>query len=75
MTLLTMYAIAAWMSLFWINGILSWQLTPGAWLESRSLLDGFLNPGFLAESVLPHDRLHDIGVADWLRGREHHSVA
>lgn len=46
MTLLALYAFAAWMSLFWINGILSWQLTPGAWLESRSLLDGFLNPGF-----------------------------
>src|SRR5205085_910276 len=35
-----------WFSLFWINGILSWQLTPGSWLESRSLWGGFFNPSF-----------------------------
>ncbi|MEM6798562.1 MAG: cytochrome c [Planctomycetota bacterium] len=29
LTLLATYSFAAWMSLFWINGILSWQLTPG----------------------------------------------
>jgi len=46
MMLLGLYAIAAWMSLFWINGILSWQLTPGDWLQTRSLADGFFNPGF-----------------------------
>ena len=46
MTLLTLYAFAAWMSLFWINGIISWQLTPGEWVESRSLVDGFFNPSF-----------------------------
>lgn len=44
--LLVMYAFAAWMSLFWINGILSWQLTPGDWVETRSIWDGFFNPGF-----------------------------
>lgn len=47
LTLLTLYAFAAWMSLFWINGILSWQLTPGKWVESNAILDGFLNPSFL----------------------------
>lgn len=45
--LLGLYTLAAWMSLFWINGILSFQLTPGAWLESRSLADAFFNPTFL----------------------------
>lgn len=44
--LLVIYAIAAWMSLFIINGILSWQLTPGRWLETRSMVDGFFNPSF-----------------------------
>lgn len=44
--LLVLYAFAAWMSLFWINGILSWQLTPGDWPTTHSLLDGFLNPSF-----------------------------
>ncbi|QEL18569.1 c-type cytochrome [Limnoglobus roseus] len=47
LTLLALYSVAAWMSLFWINGILSFQLTPGAWLESRSLAAAFFNPTFL----------------------------
>lgn len=46
MTLLVMYSAAAWMSLFWINGILSWQLTPGDWVESRDVWSGFFNPSF-----------------------------
>ncbi|MCA9115654.1 MAG: cytochrome c [Planctomycetaceae bacterium] len=46
LTLLGLYAFAAWMSLFWINGILAWQLTPGEWLVTQALADGFLNPSF-----------------------------
>jgi len=46
LTLLVLYTFAAWMSLFWINGILSWQLTPGHWLQSRDVFDGFFNPSF-----------------------------
>ena len=46
MTLLAIYALASWVSLFLINGILSWQLTPGRWLETRSVFDGFFNPSF-----------------------------
>ncbi len=46
MTLLVLYSVAAWFSLFWINGILSWQLTPGGWTESRNLWAGFFNPSF-----------------------------
>ena len=40
--LLLMYAVAAWLSLFWINGILSWQLTPGG----SGVWAGFFNPSF-----------------------------
>lgn len=51
MRLLVIYTAAAWMSLFLINGILSWQLTPGAWAatEDPSWLNvwrGFFNPSF-----------------------------
>ena len=46
LTLLLLYTVAAWNSLFWINGILSWQLTPGAWIETHSVWAGFFNPGF-----------------------------
>jgi mono/diheme cytochrome c family protein len=46
LTLLVLYSIAAWMSLFWINGILSWQLTPGDWLREPSVWNAFFNPTF-----------------------------
>lgn len=46
LALLVLYSLAAWASLFWINSILSWQLTPGEWVESHSLWAGFFNPGF-----------------------------
>lgn len=44
--LLALYTVAAMGSLFWINGILAWQLTPGAWLDSHDLWAGFFNPSF-----------------------------
>jgi cytochrome bd-type quinol oxidase subunit 1/mono/diheme cytochrome c family protein len=46
LTLLAIYSVAAWFSLFWINGILSWQLTPGDWTESHRVWTGFFNAGF-----------------------------
>jgi cytochrome bd-type quinol oxidase subunit 1 len=44
--LLVLYSLASWFSLFWINGILTWQLTPGSWHETRNVWSGFFNPGF-----------------------------
>jgi cytochrome bd ubiquinol oxidase subunit I len=46
MTLLVTYSVAAWFSLFWINGILSWQLTPGRWHETHNVWAGFFNASF-----------------------------
>ena len=40
--LLGLYSVASWFSLFWINGILSWQLTPGG----EGFWSGFFNPSF-----------------------------
>jgi cytochrome bd-type quinol oxidase subunit 1 len=40
------YFIFAWLSLFVINGIVSFMLTPGHWIETRSFWDGFFNPSF-----------------------------
>jgi len=45
-SLLALYALASWLSLFWINGILSWQLTPGRYLEHPTVWAGFFNPSF-----------------------------
>lgn len=40
------YFIMAWLSMVVINGIISFQLTPGAWLETRNFWDGFFNPTY-----------------------------
>jgi hypothetical protein len=46
MTIGWIYFICAWMSLFLINGIIGFMLTPGAWLEDQSFWSGFFNPSF-----------------------------
>ena len=38
------YFVAAWMSLFMINGILTFMLTPGHWLETGNFWHAFFNP-------------------------------
>ena len=40
------YFASAFGSVFVVNGILSFMLTPGAWLETRAFADGFFNPTF-----------------------------
>jgi cytochrome bd ubiquinol oxidase subunit I len=44
--LLGLYSVASWLSLFFINGILAWQLTPGRYLETGGVWAGFFNPSF-----------------------------
>jgi len=46
------YFGAAWISLFIINGILAFMLTPGKWLATGSIFDGFFNPTFWSSLVL-----------------------
>ncbi|MFO0837035.1 MAG: cytochrome c [Phycisphaerae bacterium] len=46
LTVLAIYCGAAWMSLFWINGILTWQLTPGDWPNGGGVWVAFFNAGF-----------------------------
>ena len=46
MLLLAFYSVAAWFSLFWINGIFSFQLTPGLWVPAHNVWSGFFNPSF-----------------------------
>jgi mono/diheme cytochrome c family protein len=40
------YFIFAWLSLFLINGIIGFMLTPGGWLQSGDFWQGFFNPSF-----------------------------
>lgn len=46
------YFGAAWISLFIITGILSFMLTPGDWIETGEIGDGFFNPTFLPSVFL-----------------------
>jgi len=46
------YFVAAWMSLFVINGIITYQLTPGRWLVTHNIWDGLFNPTFLPSLFL-----------------------
>ncbi len=41
-----LYFIFAWLSLFVINGILTFMLTPGRWSATLGFWDGFFNPTF-----------------------------
>jgi len=40
------YFGAAWLSLFAINGIIDFMLTPGAWIENNNFWSGLFNPTF-----------------------------
>ena len=46
------YAAAAWGSLVIINGILTFMLTPGRWLQTHGFWDGFFNPTYWPSLVL-----------------------
>ncbi len=46
------YFISAWMSLFVINGILTFMLTPGDWLVTGSFWSALFNPTFLPSLLI-----------------------
>ena len=52
LVIIWLYAFAAYMSLVIIQGILSFMLTPGRWLETHSFWDGIFNPSYLPGVVL-----------------------
>ncbi len=47
-----LYFFAAYMSLVIIQGIISFMLTPGRWLETHSFWDGIFNPSYLPGLLL-----------------------
>ena len=46
------YFGAAWASLLVINGILTFMLTPGRWLQTQTFAAAFFNPGMLPSLVV-----------------------
>lgn len=47
-----LYAIASVATLALINGILGFMLTPGRWVETKSVWDGFFNPTYFPAMFL-----------------------
>ena len=47
-----LYFIAAYLSLVIINGIITFMLTPGRWLETNAFWDGFFNPTYWPSLLL-----------------------
>jgi len=46
------YFVSAWLSLFMINGILTFMLTPGQWTETGSITHAFFNPTMLPSLII-----------------------
>ena len=76
MTLGWLYFIFAWLSLFVINGILGFMLTPGKWIETGSFWHGFMNPSFLPSLIfrtcisLIFAGVFGLVTGAWLKDRE-----
>ncbi len=47
-----LYFVGAYMSLVVINGIITFMLTPGRWLETHAFWDGFFNPTYIPSTLL-----------------------
>ena len=69
------YFWAAWLSLVVINGILTFMLTPGRWIETHGFWDGILNPTY-APAVVARTAaavglagLYAVLTASWLEDR------
>ncbi len=69
-----LYFIFAWLSLFWINGIIDFMLTPGKWPETGGFWTGFFNPtmlpalGFRTALSLVFAGVFGLVTAAWLKG-------
>ncbi len=68
MRLLALYAAASWASLFWIDGILSWQLTPG---PATTRVGRVLQRELLAVAALSHVRRDGARRARGVRRDQH----
>jgi cytochrome bd-type quinol oxidase subunit 1 len=71
-----LYFVFAWLSLFIINGILGFMLTPGSWLETGSFWNGFFNPSYLPSLIFRtcisfiFAGVFGLVTASWLRDQE-----
>jgi cytochrome bd-type quinol oxidase subunit 1 len=71
-----LYFIFAWLSLFIINGILGFMLTPGKWIETGNFWHGFFNPSYLPALIFRTSisvifaGVFGLVTASWIRDKE-----
>ncbi|MEJ2155797.1 MAG: cytochrome ubiquinol oxidase subunit I [Desulfobacteraceae bacterium] len=69
-----LYFIFAWLSLFWVNGIIDFMLTPGRWPDTGGFWTGFFNPtmlpalGFRTALCLVFAGVFGMVTAAWFKG-------
>ena len=69
-----LYFIFAWLSLFFVNGIIGFMLTPGRWPETGGFWDGFFNPtmlpalGFRTALSMVFAGVFGLVTAVWFKG-------
>ncbi len=69
-----LYFIFAWLSLFWVNGIIDFMLTPGRWPQTGGFWSGFFNPsmlpalGFRTALALVLAGVFGLVTAAWMKG-------
>ena len=71
-----LYFVFAWLSLFIINGILGFMLTPGKWIETGNFWHGFFNPSYLPALIFRTSisvifaGVFGLVTASWIRDKE-----
>ena len=72
------YFGAAWASLLVINGILTFMLTPGRWIETQTFASAYFNPGMLPSLGSADGGVHCAGgclCSDYFLGGQRHGPA
>jgi hypothetical protein len=57
------FALASWVTMIIITGILSFMLSPGKWLETGNFFDGFFNPTYWPQLFMRTAVMFGIGAA------------
>jgi Cytochrome C oxidase, cbb3-type, subunit III len=57
------FALASWVTMIIITGILAFMLSPGKWLETGKFFDGFFNPTYWPQLFMRTSVMFGIGAA------------
>lgn len=57
------FALASWVTMIVITGILAFMLSPGKWLETGNFFDGFFNPTYWPQLFMRTAVMFSIGAA------------